>query len=957
MNCNHSRKARRCHFFFPYFGALLFSAPVQVILCLAAVTATVMACGWPGTDHSVRFNAIRSKIEFGRLPPLPHFLEDETTRPVRFEYEYDYDEREKKVKEIDQLWESASAAQQRGDLIAMRGQLRDYLKRTDLENDSGWSSLSDVQKRRNSAIDRLDALTALDNGSSVFAVRSYLAARSSYEADTPAEEVRSAIAAFRSDKNLADNALYLEAALLYSEGKETARQAFDLIVERYPRSEKREAALFMAGVISMKESKSYHNAKEYGSLAPLCDDCQDEGWRAACTRFERVIKEYPRGRYAADARGWLGYISMGMGDRVNALMHYYRLLGSGDERAQLEAVTSLRLLRRRAADSEMEQIEARLESEPAAALAYAYHNIYNFAVWKLYDWTANADMNQNNHRAELERIAAFCTRLMRRHPGLAVGGGFALRLAEANLELGNDDEAAKLARRAIASGVKGDDRAQALWVEGVAEHHLSQYQAARQALSALVSEYPNSYLNEGARRYLAMVAEDLEDINGALEQYLALNYSLDVAYFVDVLMTPEQLAGFIKSHPNISERDELLYALGIRYLRDKRWNEARETLLQVRTIGRSAGDEDSYRYEDHENKNRLASKETGWYSRARGIRPQWIEQDLKTAADMERLEKAVESAEGDDAKAEALYQLASYIYQSTLLFYNPAVWRGNRHYDLYDMDYNGTYRRPNEAQLLFEYMQKHDRASRALPIYMEVVRQFPKTRAARDALYTAAVCHDRLSEYNNYWRDIYSSGGYAGDRLVTYKDVRAAYPDYQLPRGTWGWEPATRTVNGGPGWASRPKPNPRPPRRERLLKIILTWVANTWTKITEVCTVLGLWIVRLYEWLWMGFTFSGLLFLWGRATQARRLLRYEFARCESRPSGDADKAKRMIESGRLFSRLDPYLSREKRDEWRAASLEIFYKLKQLACDRPGRAALVLNAATHGLFVALLLRLF
>ena len=39
---------------------------------------------------------------------------------------------------------------------------------------------------------------------------------------------------------------------------------------------------------------------------------------------------------------------------------------------------------------------------------------------------------------------------------------------------------------------------------------------------------------------------------------------------------------------------------------------------------------------------------------------------------------------------------------------------------------------------------------------------------------------------------------------MTYADLNGIYPNYQLPRGTLGWEPSTRTVNGGPGWAPKP---------------------------------------------------------------------------------------------------------------------------------------------------------
>ena len=107
--------------------------------------------------------------------------------------------------------------------------------------------------------------------------------------------------------------------------------------------------------------------------------------------------------------------------------------------------------------------------------------------------------------------------------------------------------------------------------------------------------------------------------------------------------------------------------------------------------------------------------------------------------------------------------------------------------------------------------------ARALEIYLQVVQRFPNTRAARDSMFTVAVCHERLSNYNSYWREIYENGLHAGQRMVTYEDVKATYPGYQLPRGTFGWQPSTRTVNGGPGWAPPPTPPLRLSRKQRLL--------------------------------------------------------------------------------------------------------------------------------------------
>jgi predicted Zn-dependent protease len=118
--------------------------------------------------------------------------------------------------------------------------------------------------------------------------------------------------------------------------------------------------------------------------------------------------------------------------------------------------------------------------------------------------------------------------MMSRYPGTSVGGAFVLRVAQANFELGNDKDAAKLARRALSMSARGDARAEALWVEGVAEHRLRQYESARKALTTLVAENPGNRYTEGARRNLAMLAEDMGDIEGALDQYLALDYRRDV---------------------------------------------------------------------------------------------------------------------------------------------------------------------------------------------------------------------------------------------------------------------------------------------------------------------------------------------------------------------------------------------------------------------------------------------
>ncbi len=190
---------------------------------------------------------------------------------------------------------------------------------------------------------------------------------------------------------------------------------------------------------------------------------------------------------------------------------------------------------------------------------------------------------------------------------------------------------------------------------------------------------------------------------------------------------------------------------------------------------------------------------------------------------------------------------------------------------------NGKYRVANEAQILWNSTQEHERLARALNIYLDVVNRFPRTRAARDALYTAAVCHERLSNYNPYWREIYEKGLHAGQRMVTYADVKATYPNYQLPRGTFGWQPSTRTVNDGPGWAAAPKPLPRLTKRERL-KMFINGLRDRLTSI---------WDEQGRRWLTEIMIVFGLLFTGRIAARNRKRLRARMAPSSNRtiPAG------------------------------------------------------------------------
>ena len=606
-----SRAGRPCHF-------------LKTPLCIVSIAATAIGCGWFGTSHSVRFNEYQTEREMGRLPPLPTMANGLNDARANWdnesaESEEEYTTGEKLTKEVDALWERAEKAEQDANLRLDLALLREYTQRTVTGRDV-WFDPSDRQQRRNSAFDRLDALSALDQGSSAARVQAYLDARRAHDAEKPvAEETEHALLPIESDPHLRDNVAYLKAAELYRQHEYAeAAAAFKALARRYPSSERREAALFMAAVATMKTSVTYIPASGNSDYNDdnLSEISADQAWHDAYAAFQKLTAVYPRGRYFNDARGWLAYLWLRRNDRAAALIHYYRLLGDKhDENARIDAAFSLNLVRNSATDHEMSRVENDLANEPEAALAYAYHNIYNYSIdpgesYPSYDreeirnYKGEIDYEAQQRRdeerdkewqkdraatsrTELMRTLDFSKRLIARYPNLSVGGAFALRAAQASEGLDDNQAAVNFSQRALQSRLSSDQRAEALWTLGVAEHRLKHFDSARKSFSTLLRDYPKGRLTEGARRELAMIAEDAGDIDGALEQYIALDYSVDVAYFVDILMTTDQLAGFIQRHPESPKANEFTYALGVRYLRANRWEDARQALAQVRTTGSS----------------------------------------------------------------------------------------------------------------------------------------------------------------------------------------------------------------------------------------------------------------------------------------------------------------------------------------------------------------------------------
>lgn len=835
----------------------------RVLIAATLGASTALACGWSYiTDHSVRFNSFRTGPGFYRLPPLPIAVDPVTGKEqsvAEIENYYDsmgegdttsYDEEQAALSKPEEIWEKAMAASEASDISSLEKNLRDYLEMTRYRYIDGPD-----RKRRNTAIDILDALGELRNGSGASSVMAYVKARTDHLSDV--HQTDDVMPNSTADLNLSDNWAYLRAAELYDANKkDEALAAFKEHLSRFPQSEKNEAAMYMIGRIKLEQSYSFeaHNCGIQGKTGGWNNEeidpakiedpklCRDKNWHDAKVQFKQMLRKFPDGRYSLDARGWIAFLDKRGGYRAEALAEYYRLLGQTRDLAwRLEAKKSLQIIGHEYDDETLDKVEALIAGEPETALAYAYHRIYNHAVDLSYvefddwccggddEWTQRSEERKrvkdatDKGRHELERIAKFAAAMVKRYGTSRVSGDFLLRVAEAKLELRDLAGAQAFSQKAIANGIAGDERAQALWVKGSSEHGQKKFSAARASFSQLIKEFPDNKLTEGARRLLAITAEDQDDLETALEQYLALKYDYDVAYFIDVLMPADRLAKFVESHKDSDDHNFLLYGLGVRYMRDRRWNEARDTLRRVTAISSPNAD----LYSEVEDRAFAKAPDTWSEDHKRAIRAKWVMRDIQTVDDLERLETAANNAEGDEAKAEAMYQLASYQFDADdLLFYNPAAWDGMRHELLSGLNFSDHFRLPGESENLLNYSKSHETLARAIPIYLDIVDRYPNTKAAKDALFSAVVAQEKLSNMNDYWRDIYGSGLFAGQRMVGNSDIRRMFPKFKWPISRLGWEAATRTVNGGSAYPPPPKPLPKISRADRAKRKLEAWYAE-----------------------------------------------------------------------------------------------------------------------------------
>ena len=729
------------------------------ITALAQTAATPASACMSYELNSVHFNA--DKPDFGRPPRrgaiTSHY--EHGSRPVAEEISGFYDhfelDRERDKHKADKRAVEVARGMTAAEALSVVGQWRQARAIYEgLDRRFGPSgNLRDLSDTMNEA-ERAAGLAGLSPTLSR-ALATYLKGMAAYE-DGKHAESRVLFDALCKDTPPASEADFLRARALYQKASlayewldfPRAVDLYQQLLREYPHCARREAALIMIARSGILPATDEGRRLEDGrtALAALRKDYPTSRFLPAAAGLQARIDTLNE-RYAPALRSYLALgdldsveevcrslsgpaLHRGRAELLAACMR--RLITAPTFKAYENAIAGIDRTKRNLAREEITLFHKRVLNDPATAAGYLYYRLNHTP----------------GHAADTKRLAALAETLTARYRVAKLPALLQVEIAEIHYHQGQYGRAAEWASRCLRQ-YRDYDRA--LYVRGAARHKLKLLPQAAADFATLLRDCPKSGLRAGAHEEAALVAENADDWGTALAHYFALEYRLDVAYLLDVRMTPAQIEAYLKSpdaaqqcslpvgwrgeenaKPIVCRRSELAaFALGIRYLRNEKWDTAAQWLKRVpaglsRRLGRGRADWD-------------------------GGHPS--PDPLTAVRELRALDLAARRARGVKARGDALFRYGSYYYtHGTLLLYNPALWQGQREVG-FGMWWNDRALSKQDAELVRAYMYEHESYARSEKICLSAFERYPSSPTAPQALYRAACAARKLASFNAWWRE------------------------------------------------------------------------------------------------------------------------------------------------------------------------------------------------------------
>jgi TolA-binding protein len=302
--------------------------------------------------------------------------------------------------------------------------------------------------------------------------------------------------------------MYLLGALGFKSGEDTkSQQWFERVVNQYPMDARAEAALFMDGRCQVSRARTY--SEQDADIRQAA-----ENRPRAQELFERYLKQYPNGRFAGDAIGWLGALAYDSGQYLLALQYYLRQTElPGHPELLRPALTMCEKILVRIASNPDQKAFAEVASHPRLAMGLIYL-VVNTTEANNFDGKYDDPETVKQWRQRiLPELAAAVSSQQSRFEQNDWKPRYLTILSLAASNAGKQDQALKLIGMAGESIEESDDLS---FAQTVIFQRAGKIFEAIAALQAFLDHFPNSPLARGARLRLALALEDNHQAGAAI---------------------------------------------------------------------------------------------------------------------------------------------------------------------------------------------------------------------------------------------------------------------------------------------------------------------------------------------------------------------------------------------------------------------------------------------------------
>jgi TolA-binding protein len=313
----------------------------------------------------------------------------------------------------------------------------------------------------------------------------------------------------------------LKAHWLYLVGAETFRAGdrtkclpwFERVTKEFPTHPRAEIALFMQARCAFSESRRGIDALDDRSEEKVRERAPAR--KKATEMFERYRRQYPKGRFEADALGWLGALAFDSGDYLKALEYYIAQAETPGHPETIKSAVFMceKCLVRVAEKPDSTAAFAMIARHPRIAMGFTYL-VLSAPEAKNYDGQIDKPADVKKwRRTILPRIAAEVVKQKQIYESGDWKPRYLAMLAQAASATGNQEQALQLTNLSPAELERSDDL---LMVRALAFQRAGKAAEAIETYRKFLATFPNSPLAGGVRLRFALALQDNHQAGAAV---------------------------------------------------------------------------------------------------------------------------------------------------------------------------------------------------------------------------------------------------------------------------------------------------------------------------------------------------------------------------------------------------------------------------------------------------------